>query len=192
MRQDMTQIADRIRFLDDNGFPNVSKVMFPATQVPSAGANDLDDYEEGNWTPSVGGSATYTVQLGRYIKIGRLVFVDATLTINAIGTGSATTISGLPYASANTRAAPGSIGFFGALATNVLFFGIYVNANASTLTFVAMTAAGVSATVSPSVLGSSTDITFTACYEASALRCANLTESRSRCRSRRRHGVRSR
>jgi hypothetical protein len=37
-------------------------------------ANLLDDYEEGTWTPTVaGGTAGYTVQTGRYTKIGNIV-----------------------------------------------------------------------------------------------------------------------
>jgi hypothetical protein len=45
-------------------------ITFPATQSASTDANTLDDYEEGTWTPSVGGSATYGAQQnGRYIKI---------------------------------------------------------------------------------------------------------------------------
>lgn len=75
------------------------QIVFPATQVPSAGANTLDDYEEGTWTPAVGGTATYTTQTGTYTKIGRQVTVNCTLTINSIGSGSASTISGLPFAS---------------------------------------------------------------------------------------------
>src|SRR5678815_603330 len=37
---------------------------FPSTQTPSSDPNTLDDYEEGTWTPSVGGTATYTTQSG--------------------------------------------------------------------------------------------------------------------------------
>jgi hypothetical protein len=33
-------------------------IQFPATQVSSADANTLDDYEEGTWTPTIGGSST--------------------------------------------------------------------------------------------------------------------------------------
>jgi hypothetical protein len=84
--------------------PAIAQVVFPATQVPSAGANTLDDYEEGTWTPSVGGTATYIWQVGRYIKIGRLVTVACTLSINFIGSGSLTTISGLPFAAVNVTA----------------------------------------------------------------------------------------
>lgn len=72
-------------------------VSFPATQSASTDVNTLDDYEEGAWTPSVGGSATYTTQTGTYTKIGNVVYVQFSLVINAIGTGSTTLISGLPF-----------------------------------------------------------------------------------------------
>jgi hypothetical protein len=63
--------------------------------IPSATA-------EGTWTPVIYGSTsaglgTYTTQVGRYTKIGRLVFVEAKLVISAhTGTGNFL-ISGLPY-----------------------------------------------------------------------------------------------
>lgn len=53
---------------------------------------------QGTWVPSLGGTTTYTTQTGAYTKIGRLVFVTGTLIINVIGTGSTTTVSGLPFA----------------------------------------------------------------------------------------------
>lgn len=34
-------------------------IAFPATAVAVADANTLDDYEEGTWTPSLGGNTTY-------------------------------------------------------------------------------------------------------------------------------------
>lgn len=52
------------------------QIGFPAVQVPSAGANVLDDYEEGTWTPVLTyvtpGNliVSYTTQVGRYTKIG--------------------------------------------------------------------------------------------------------------------------
>ena len=76
-----------------------SGITFPATQSASTDANTLDDYEEGTWTPSIGGTATYTVQSGTYTKIGRLVYVSFALQITAMGTGSTSTVSGLPFAS---------------------------------------------------------------------------------------------
>lgn len=78
-------------------------ISFPATQVASADANTLDDYEEGTWTPvlNFGGATTgitYTIQQGSYTKIGRFVFFMLAITLSSKGsaTGSAT-ITGLPF-----------------------------------------------------------------------------------------------
>src|SRR5262249_39884637 len=86
---------------------STGQIVFPATQNPSAGANTLDDYEEGTWTPSLGGNTTYTTQTGTYTKIGRMVHIHMELVISALGTGSATTISGLPFTATATNS-----GFF--------------------------------------------------------------------------------
>jgi hypothetical protein len=84
-------------------------ITFPATQSASSNANTLDDYEEGDWTPSFtfsinnSASFSYTQQIGRYTKIGRLVtvfgYIAATVTkSNAIGDLQ---IAGLPFTPAN-------------------------------------------------------------------------------------------
>src|SRR5215831_14639844 len=44
------------------------------------------------WTPTLGGSATYSLQNGIYVKLGRLVWIGAQLTVTALGTGSPNTI----------------------------------------------------------------------------------------------------
>ena len=68
--------------------------------LDATAANTLDDYEEGTWTPSIGGNATYTTQAGNYIKVGAMVLAHFRLGINAKGTGSTVgAISGLPFAS---------------------------------------------------------------------------------------------
>jgi hypothetical protein len=61
----------------------------------------LNDYEEGTWTPSIGGNATYSTQQGTYTKIGRMVQVTFYLAINVKGTGSNTQITGLPFTGAS-------------------------------------------------------------------------------------------
>jgi hypothetical protein len=87
-----------------------SGITFPATQVPKSDANTLDDYEEGTWTPtliSIGGTnptgVTFSVQLGRYTKIGNMVFISGAVTLSNKGTGGTggLGISGLPFATAN-------------------------------------------------------------------------------------------
>jgi hypothetical protein len=79
-------------------------INFPATQVASADANTLDDYEEGAWTPSLGGagSPTYTENFGRYIKVGRLVTLVGKLGVTgATSSANVINISGLPFSVAD-------------------------------------------------------------------------------------------
>lgn len=79
------------------------QVLFPASQNAAAGANTLDDYEEGTWTPVIGGSGgtsgqAYTNQEGRYLKIGSLVWASAFVTLSTKGTITANVqIQGLPF-----------------------------------------------------------------------------------------------
>jgi hypothetical protein len=77
-------------------------ITFPATQSASTDANTLDDYEEGTWTPTVGGTATYTTRNATYTKIGRNVTIWADVVINAIGTGSTSIFTGNPFAPASS------------------------------------------------------------------------------------------
>jgi hypothetical protein len=68
-------------------------------------ANALDDYEEGDWTPSLGGTTTnpttsYNHQVGRYTKIGRTVTIDFYIQLNTSGNSGGTgdlTINGFPF-----------------------------------------------------------------------------------------------
>jgi hypothetical protein len=74
------------------------QITFPATKVPSADANTLDDYEEGTWTP-VGNGVTLTSVTGIYTKIGNVVHVNGFWTYPTNSNASAATISGLPFTS---------------------------------------------------------------------------------------------
>jgi hypothetical protein len=120
----------------------VGQIQFPATQVASANANTLDDYEEGTWTPSIGGTATYTYQTGRYTKIGRMVYVSAIFQVNTIGTGSTSQISGLPFSGASgytgTEASL-SVSYFSSSASNLVC--LYANAVSASVEFYGLTAA---------------------------------------------------
>jgi hypothetical protein len=79
-------------------------ITFPATQSASSDANTLDDYEEGTWTPvaigtTTAGTGTYSVQQGRYTKIGRVCYFQMTLGWSAhTGTGNLS-FGGLPFTS---------------------------------------------------------------------------------------------
>lgn len=83
------------------------QAQFPATQVPSADPNALDDYEEGTWTPVITFATpgdlvvVYGTQSGRYTKIGREFMFDGTVITTTFtfttSTGSLR-VSGLPFA----------------------------------------------------------------------------------------------
>jgi hypothetical protein len=60
-------------------------------------ANTLDDYEEGGWSPNIGGDATYSVQSATYTKIGRAVYVWFYIQINARNTSAQNLVYGLPF-----------------------------------------------------------------------------------------------
>ena len=59
----------------------------------------LDDYEEGNWTPSFSntGGVTYDQQSGRYTKIGRAVHIQGVIRWSAFTPSSNVFLGGLPF-----------------------------------------------------------------------------------------------
>lgn len=106
------ETSDNIKFLNSSkgvalgneNYVDGAGIRFPATQSPSSDFNTLDDYEEGNWTPSIvgtstAGTATYSTRSGTYIKIGRLVHITCYI-IWSSGTGTGNLrITGLPFSS---------------------------------------------------------------------------------------------
>tara|TARA_B100001057_G_scaffold445887_1_gene483918 strand:+ start:73 stop:642 length:570 start_codon:yes stop_codon:yes gene_type:complete len=73
--------------------------------------NTLDDYEEGTWTPvyqpQTGSftSITHDRQIGRYVKIGKAVYIKGYIRTDAVNVGSssgAIFIGGLPFTSDST------------------------------------------------------------------------------------------
>ena len=96
-------------------------ITFPATQNASSNANTLDDYEEGEWTPTLGGTATYSARSGYYTKIGNFVFVQGTMLVNSIGTGSTTAVQAVPFvARSGINRFGGSVGYYASLNKNVI------------------------------------------------------------------------
>ena len=90
------------------------QIAFPATAVPSADPNTLDDYEEGTWTPTKSGfteagGGSYALS-GHYVKIGGTVFITGsincltTATIASPG-GTTNTIQGMPFSAMADAAA---------------------------------------------------------------------------------------
>lgn len=81
----------------------------PLTKVKSSGINLADTFaftgtvtgagealEEGTWTP-VMTSFNHTTQIGRYIKIGKMVTVHAHIVGTSTRSGASISVGGLPY-----------------------------------------------------------------------------------------------
>ena len=137
-------------------------ITFPATAVAATDANTLDDYEEGTWTPSIGGDATYTSRNGTYTKVGRKVSILGSFVINIKGTGSATIVSDLPFAA--SALTPAYVGLFQNLAINVVFLLGTIPATTARIDFTSLSSAGGTAPNETSVIGNGTRIDFAATY----------------------------
>jgi hypothetical protein len=130
--------------------------------TPAAGMSSqlLNWYEEGTWTPNVGGTATYAIQSGKYTRIGRQVTLTCDLFILLIGTGSAKNISGVPFTSNGFYA--GSIGYFTAL--NGTYVMVSPVINTTYIYFETMPAAASDVTDNTSILKDATRVTLTITY----------------------------
>lgn len=150
------------------------QIAFPATQVPSSGANVLDDYEEGTWTPALtlNSSATgitYSTQTGTYVKIGKLVFLTGSITLTSKGasTGGAS-LTGLPFTSASNGSSA-SIYFSGWNNMSSIVGNPFIEViDATTTGSVSMSGAAAYANLTNSNFANNSSILFSGCYTASA------------------------
>lgn len=131
----------------------------------------LDDYEEGTWVPSVGGNATYTIQEGYYVRVGDLVYVQCQLLLNVLGTGSTTTISGLPFTAfspSNSSRGTGSVWYCGNLATGVTMLTPGITPAGQDITFGGFPVLGAGTTMSVplTVFQNGTRVDFSLVYRA--------------------------
>ena len=88
-------------------------------------ANELDDYEEGTWTPTAGTNAgTINTAVGKYTKIGRVVYIVAYIESTGQSTNANKTYGGLPFA-VNNLASQTSVDYQGLVWENNSAGGIY-------------------------------------------------------------------
>ena len=128
-----------------------------SAQTPSAGmtAELLDHYEEGTWTPSIGGDASYHSQVGTYTRIGRYIYIQTTMQVNVLGTGSTTTVSGLPF-TITANSTKGGVNRLGNCPTNVVW--LMPNIAATSYNFCGMTASAGTITDAITVFASGTQV----------------------------------
>ena len=104
--------------LASTGTITLDNIQFPATAVPSANANNLDDYEEGTvtatMTPTTSGTIplSASIQTLAYTKVGRLVTITGLLRTatpsSPVGTGI--DINNLPFTISSSIATYGARG----------------------------------------------------------------------------------
>ena len=143
-----------------------SGITFPATSSISTSVKTLDDYERGTWTPSLGGTATYGFRNGEYVKIGRLVFIQGNIEVSSIGTGSASTVTGLPFAIAGALENLGvTVGYFNAI--NLSVYSISGRITTTQIEFYGFTGP-FSNVPSNGIWKNSARVDFSACYYTAA------------------------
>lgn len=151
--------------LIDASGASAGQIKFPSTQNLSTNVNTLDDYEEGSWTPSLGGTTTYIVRIGRYVKIGRFVFISCSMQVNSLGTGAVNTISGLPFTASSSMDFPVSIGVFNTLANNVVALYGRIIASTSSVGLYGASAAAAANTAVTTIFTNSTSMSFSGWYD---------------------------
>jgi hypothetical protein len=148
---------------------NGTGITFPATQSASSDANTLDDYEEGTWTPNLGGNATYTERFGQYVKIGRLVTVWLDITVNSIGTGSTSIITGLPFTAGGVATGmAGSVSYWAATASSFTGIFLRIDINSSQILTASTSGSQSTATNLPNIFGNNARLIASASYYANA------------------------
>ena len=151
------------------------QVAFPAAQNASAGANTLDDYEEGSFTPALkfGGAntgMTTSAATGTYVKVGQTVYFTLRLTLTAKGSSTgAATITGLPFTSGSLFSVIGSIYFFN-LGTAIASAAGYIGGSATSISLVSVAAAGSvdMVNMTEASFANNSDLIVSGCYRASA------------------------
>ena len=153
---------------------NSSGNLFPASTsqgiilgaTSDTSANRLEDYEEGTWTPSLGGNTTYHSQVGKYTRVGNVVHCGAVIQANSLGTGSTTTVSGFPFTSSNSGGGyqGGDVGFYYFLATDVMSLDVQMSSGATTTAFSGRSSAGSTMATSTTVFRDGARIDFSITY----------------------------
>jgi len=151
------------------------QVKWPAAQNASADVNTLDDYEEGTWTPTITGSGgasgqVYSLQSGRYVKIGRHVTLWGRVTLSTLGTiTTSVQVDGFPFTAHSVVNSGGAIGYFAAMTATFGSMSMLVQTSTTkaTLYGLKVPATGMTALVQGD-LSATSDIIFTVSYEASA------------------------
>lgn len=146
-----------------NGVINTNgNIVFPGSANPSVDANTLDEYREGDFSPTlvpatIGGTPiVLSITAGKFIKIGRLVHVSIRMVVSSLGVGNSGSlkIGSLPFTINNSGNVINE--YSPILTTNTTSMtNPYVNTIPNTLTLQITTDGSTDATVS-NLTGTST------------------------------------
>ena len=129
---DVTISTGNISFANGKGI-DFSATANSGSTTPS---ELLNDYEEGTWTPVIGGftsesGQSYSGQTGHYTKVGRLVIVSFRVVLSTKGTITGDiAIKGLPFTANSAISYGAGSTLWGALATS--WSSVFLTINAST------------------------------------------------------------
>jgi hypothetical protein len=145
---------------------NGAGIIFDQYSGTSGALNNstLNDYEIGTWTPSLGGTATYTAQSARYTKIGNVVTIELDMTVSTIGTGSTTTITGLPFTVAASPGGAVYVGYYSNLATSVTFLNGRLDGSGTYITMQGTTG-NINIVGSSAIFGNGARVNLSATYQ---------------------------
>jgi len=148
------------------------QIAFPATAVPSADANTLDDYEEGTWTVGIsfaGGTTgiTYNASYGTgaYTKVGNMVTIWGLCVLSNKGSDTGVArITGLPFTPINDYKGYGSVSL---ITTNIAFADMMqaqIDKGAATIAFCEVSNAGVNTYLTDTEFENNSNFAFNGSY----------------------------
>jgi len=97
-------------FTGDIAAPKITASTGILFGTDTAAANTLDDYEEGTWTPVIGGGSCTNI-VGKYTKVGNQVTVTMSILNGVLTDATTNTITGLPFTNGNTRSTTSAVAF---------------------------------------------------------------------------------
>lgn len=134
--------------------PHIEENELNEPFIPSISLFPIMFEQYGTWTPTITGSGgstgqVFSEQIGRYIKLGRLVFVYYRVALSTLGTiTGAVQVNGLPFYSAPTgNALPFGAVQWNNLSTNWILIQNYVTASSNSLILSGATAATTGAVI---------------------------------------------
>jgi len=86
--------------IDSNGNVDLANGISFGGDTTSGDSRYLDDYEEGDWTPLIGGGQegrSISTASGTYVKVGKVVCIKYYFVSSGFPLDSGTSISGVPY-----------------------------------------------------------------------------------------------